>query len=782
MTGPDLSPDTPRRPALVAGVVYLAAALTLAWPMLTGQFLAGAHSDQYIAGYGFRLFGAEAFRATGNIPLWNPYIFGGLPYVGAMHGDIFYPTAWLRWILPTGTAMNLGFLLHLVVAGAAMYAFLRALRVTFGGALVGGLAYELTGMVASLVSPGHDGKLFVSALTPLLFLGLLTGIRDQRRRGWGTVALVTGLMFHGHPQLAVYALIAGALWGIYLLFGDPERPPVGPPRTHAIAWGLAAVALGVGLYAIQLLPALDYLPFSPRGAGASRGFEYATGFSFPPEEIVSTFLPQFNGVLEHYWGRNGIKFHTEYLGAVVIVLAGVGLASRQDARRKAILLGIAGLFLLVALGGHTPFYGLWYELVPQQKNVRAPGAAFFLVSFVVAVFAGLGAERALAREVTRRRLLAWTVPLALVGLLAALGGLQRLAEGWARPGLETQVALNIDALRAGGLRLFLIVLFGGTTLWAITAGWLRQGIALAALGIVVVGDLWSVDRPFFSFRPPVRETYADDPITAAIRRHDLPFRVWDPAGGLDQYGVYPKSWLMAYRIPTLLGYHGNELNAFDELLGGKNLWRGQAGSNIWSLFAVRFVVLGQAEPIPGYHQVVGPVPVTTGGQGVLFEADSARPWVQVIPAGAKIPEEQIAPTIADPRFPVDRVVLFPDSSGLDLKSLEGKMPEPAPVRATLRHWEPGAMQVALEGRAETPVYLLVAENWYKDWTAMIDGHAAPVYRANHTMLSVVLPPGAQEVSLVFRSPAYQKGRAISLLAALLVLLLLLWPNRKSVHG
>ena len=69
------------------------------------------------------------FRQTGHIPEWNPYLFGGLPYIAAMHGDIFYPTAWLRWFLPIDTAMNLGFFSHIVLAGVTMYAFLRALRV-----------------------------------------------------------------------------------------------------------------------------------------------------------------------------------------------------------------------------------------------------------------------------------------------------------------------------------------------------------------------------------------------------------------------------------------------------------------------------------------------------------------------------------------------------------------------------------------------------------------------------------------------------------------------------
>ena len=232
----DLAPYEPRQPALLALGAFLLAALTLCWPMLGGGFLLG--DDQYVAGYGFRLFGAEMFRQTGHIPEWNPYLFGGLPYIAAQHGDIFYPTAWLRWVLPIDTAMNLGFAGHIVLAGVTMYALLRGLRTGWVGSVVGGLSYELTGIVASLVRPGHDGKLFVSALAPLVFLALLRAIRHNRTDGYGLLALVVGLcMLSPHYQMTYYLLVAAGLWTVFLVFFDPERP-ANRPRAALLGFAL----------------------------------------------------------------------------------------------------------------------------------------------------------------------------------------------------------------------------------------------------------------------------------------------------------------------------------------------------------------------------------------------------------------------------------------------------------------------------------------------------------------------------------------------------------------
>jgi hypothetical protein len=769
----------PRHPALLAGAVFVVAMLTVCWPMLGGGFLLG--DDQYIAGYTFRLFGAEYFRAHGRIPEWNPYIFGGLPFIGAMHGDIFYPTAWLRWVLPIDTAMNLGFAAHFVVAGCTMYALLRALRVSWGGAVVGGVAYQMSGILASLVRPGHDGKLFVSALAPLALLAVLRAIRDRQVWGYGLLALTVGLcLLSPHPQMTYYLLVFTGLWTLYLAILDPERPAA-TRWPLAVGLSLGAVLLGVAIAAIQYIPFLAYIPYSPRGAGGpSGGWEYATSFSMPPEELLTTVLPQFNGVLQSYWGRNFFKLHSEYLGAVVVLLAALGWGDRS---RRPLLRAtgvLAAFFLLIAFGGHTPFYYVWYSVMPFMNKVRAPGMAFFLVALPVCLWAALGADRLLRGEVSRRSLYIGIGVLGGFAVLGAVGALQPVATVLAAPEQLERAAANGPALQAGALRLLVAVaVFAGVAL-AIAGRKVQGATAVALLAAVAIADLWSVDRLFFEFKPPAAVLFKDDPLVQQIRQAPPPFRVLDAGGVYGQFG----SILASHDVQQVLGYHGNEVRFYDELLGGKNVWKNVGNPAVLDLVATRFLVLREEQPVPGFHKAAGPVEVAQGGPGVLFERDSAARYVRVLPAAAKVPDDQTAPTVVDPRFPYDQIVLYADTATVNPDPIRPNQLPPAPgVRASVAEWAPGAMRITLTGADPKPTYLLVSETWYPDWHASVDGKPAPVVRGDHAFLSVVLPPGAREVTFSFHSAGYARGKIVTALALLATLALLVLPRiRRRAPG
>lgn len=743
--------------------------MLLLWPLLSGQILfGGARSDMFIAGYSFRLFGAESFLSTGRIPQWNPYLFGGLPYVGAMHGDIFYPTAWLRWVMPVDLAITWGMVLHFVLAGWFMYRFCRALGLTWGGALFAGIAYELTGIVASQMSPGHDGKLFVSALAPLAFWVLLHAIRRRRTWAFGAFALVTALIVLGHYHMAYFLFIALGLWALFLVFWDAEKTQDGRPWRD-LAFATAAVVVGVGIAALQVLPFLEYIPFSPRASGGpDTGWGFATSYALPPSDLFTVLLPEFNGILDHYWGSNPLKFHTEYVGFLPLALAAFALGDRNR-RRLVVAFALGGLFfLLFAFGGHTPFYRPFFELLPLLKKIRAMGMVFYLVAFALSVLAGIGLDRVLARAVPIRTILLVSGGIAAFALLGAIGGLQGLAVTLAIPERLDAVDANAPFLRAGAMRLLVVAVLGGAILWASATGRFSRRIALAVLTAFAAVDLWSVDRAFFEFSPRARVLFADDAVTAHLRSVPMPYRV------LDAGNSYPQSILMAYRVPVALGYHGFQLQRYNDLVGVRTGFDNLQTPNVLDLLAIRFLILPKTMTVQGYHQVVAPTPTAFGTTAALYERDTLPAYARVLPMSARLTDDQTLATLVDSRFPVSRVALLPDSA--TPTSPAARQPFAAPtVAATVRSWRPGAMSITLTGTSVTPGHLLVSENWYPGWRAEVDTKPVPVRRLDHTLIGVDLPPGAREVTLHFEAPSYERGKLISILALVVAVGMILVP-------
>jgi len=363
-----LTLDEPRHGAVWAALFYAAAVFALVYPALGGAFLVNPMSDQ-LNGTPYRYFSADYLKSTGSFPLWNPYILGGLPFLAANHGDAFYPTVLARMIASPDHVLTWSFAVHLFLAGFFTFRFLRAWGIGFAGSLIGGLAYMLGGQIASLVSPGHDGKMYVSALTPLVLWMILRGMRDGRVWAWGVMALATGLcILSPHFQLTYYLGVLAAAFTLWLAFRKGDQALDRKVMTKRLLLAAGAAALGFALAAIHFLPFQEYLPFSPRGNGG-RGYDYAVLFSMPPEELLSAYVPQFSGILEHYWGRNSLKLHSEYLGASVLLLAAAAFGTRRHSgfvRFWAITFVIG---LLWAFGGHTPFYRLIFAL-PMMSDAR----------------------------------------------------------------------------------------------------------------------------------------------------------------------------------------------------------------------------------------------------------------------------------------------------------------------------------------------------------------------------------------------------------------------------
>jgi hypothetical protein len=698
-----------------------------------------------------------------------------MPYVAAMHGDIFYPTFLLRLILPTDVAMTWGFVLHMMLAGVFTFGFLRAAGVRFHAACLGAVAYLLSGAMASYASPGHDGKLFVSSLLPAALWALTLGMRDGRRAAWGALAVVVGLgVLSPHPQLLQYMLLMSGAYALFLAFKPglvtSDVGAVAPIRAlPRLALALGAVVLGALIGAIQYLPVREYVAWSPRAGG--KGYDYATSFSFPLEETINMYLPQFSGILDSYWGRNGIHFHSEYIGASVLVLAlfafGGGLINRHRGHAW-FWLGTLIVSLLWAWGGNTPFYQLVYAIVPGTKFFRAPSTILYVSAFSFAVLASFGAERVLAGKGSTRYAIGWVVFALVVAGLATAGGFTNLAMSILGDARGDAIQANATNVVIGAWRSAAVVVITVGLMVAIARNTLSGAAAAWLLAAVVALDLWSVERNYWRFSAPASELYADDDIIRFLKKQPQPGRVIALPLGENMAPHDPfvlGDALMHHGIRGVLGYHGNELGRYQELYGKNEGFQSVANPNFWSLANARFFYTNAPGlPFQGAKLVAGPVRNAAGTMTYLYELPGEHPAAWVAPMMVKLDDATAKATVLNPLFDVKRVAIFDSTATVQAQPVNSPLPEAVPFGVTVSRYEPGAIDLELDGPAPAGSALVVSENYYPGWTATVDGRSLDVARTDFTLIGVPLPNGAKKVSLRFDSAPYHTGKLLTLLA------------------
>ncbi|HZK77696.1 MAG TPA: YfhO family protein [Gemmatimonadaceae bacterium] len=765
----------PRRGGLWAALLYAVCTLGLGYAALAGQFLAGPNSDQYVAGYAFRQFGASVLKATHGFPQWNPYIFGGMPYVAAMHGDIFYPTFLLRLLMPTDVAMTWSFMLHLFLAGLFAYHFVRSSGFGFYPALFAGVAYMMSGQLASLVSPGHDGKLYVSALFPLTLWLLTLTVRDGRRWAWGALALVIGLaVLSPHPQLLQYVLLASAAFTIHLGISAIRRGDL-TKRDVAIRFGLAlgSVALGSLMGAIQYLPVREYVAWSPRAGGLSN-YATAVSYAWPLKELFDAYLPQFTGMIDGYWGENAIHLHSDYLGATALLLAGAAFSRLSRDPRKGFLLFWAGtlvIALLWALGGDTPFYHIPYAIIPGTKYFRAPATVFFVGMMGISVLAAAGVERVLTRELSYRYVFAWLFTAVLIAGLATKGILTDFAQALASDDMLDAVNANAGQVVFGAWRSLGFVALAVVAIAVYKKGRLSMSVAGWVLACIAAVDSWTIMKHYWIFSPPASITYKSDAAIDRVRADTQPSRVL----AMELQDVpfrdtnLEADGLMIHNVRGVLGYHGNQLGRFNDLLDKEQGFQEVINPRIWQLYNVRYLLTNVPDVkqyFPGAQWLIGPVNDAAGADVYLYSLPGENPYSWVTPAIVKAEDESVKTTLMHPSFDVRAAALFASDAPVEGPATLQIMPVPLTLRSTVTHYEPGRVSISLSSPAPAGSALLVSENYYPGWHATVDGKPAALGRADYTLTGVQLPEGARKVELWFDNDTYERGKIITLIAIL----------------
>ncbi len=728
--------ENPERTVL-AGALIVSAFSTLWLLLQTPDFLSGYDFLRMHVFY--RSYFREAILA-GRLPLWNPYVGLGRPFLADIETATLYPPTLL--VLPCG-----------IIGGTVASVFLHQALAIYGGVRLGrligtsaaaswlvGIGFALGSPVAGRLATGMVEVYFSLCWWPmLLWLGARLQDRWNARIASGFAASVGMAVLAGNPPM-LYVEILGLV--VFLLFRQSWAGNAAQLRQSLCNMlGVAASGLlGAALAAVQLLPFLELLGQGNRPL-ASSGFATADGMQ--AITWLSLMIPA-SSTFGTNWEYN------LHVGLVPLFAAAAMLLTFRDRNTRAFFgLGLVGA--LMAAGGHTPFLGWALHVVPGASALRLPSRyGLWLTTAIL----GAGAL-ALSREPTRP-----LIPL-LLCFLASMVGISWL--GFQMAGARIGVASFVLTHVA-----FVAVAAALVGLWCDRrprGGSLRLvGGALTAL--CALNWLWAI-----SLEAP---RYSDQ----GFQTHDREVRM-----ALDELHLFPGNG-----VPPRLSFNPGDVREDAGMIQGFGSYTGYANpflARVWTylhvaagipLSGVDFIQM----PEPIYDKAPGFGSISLAGR-FDHKGHSLEIFTRTDPRAYLVFDDVVSPDweTAERWMSVQRDFhhrAYLETGVSDFTPHHGTTSS----NAVITQFAPERISV----RTQAPIsgILVLAEAWYPGWEARVEGAPTPVFPVNGWMRGVIVPPGAHTVVYNFRQQHLGPGFALSLIAAALLLMMATMGTRPLATG
>ncbi|MCP4643335.1 MAG: YfhO family protein [bacterium] len=732
---------TPRR--IVAAVFLLSLLAVFGDVLLTlGRPVLGSpYTDMFRYFVSVRDFGFDEL-AHGNLALWNPHLFSGTPFFGSFQSALLYPPNWMHLVLPFALAINLTIVLHVLLAGASTYGWARFRGLSREGGVLAGAIVMFSGAHFMHVYAGHLTFMCAVAWTPLVFLAVdrLLAAPNLRWCLAGSFAAAMQLLA-GLPQCAFITAFAAAVYIALRLATDRSLWRIVP-------WFAAMAIIPALLSTVQIGSGLEVAAETVRGGGVS--YEFATAYSFPPENLMTLIAPGFFGTPQTYWGRWYLSEMCLFFGVAGFLMALYG-AIHGDKRARRFAAVMVAVLAVAAMGRYTPVFRLLYAVVPGFRVFRSPSKLMFPATLFAALLAGAGLD-ALRRNPAKR---AWVVAtvvaacclLALAaGVYVARGGPD---SGWAS--VTRSVASMSDVRRefdgagmdAAASRAALSLLMAGVTC-AVMAGLLRlrnrTWLTYAVLGIALLELVVFARATRATFE--LSETRIPEIESFYARQDDK--RVLQP--------VY-QNYSLLIRGHNVWGYDPVVLRRYAEFMSYT-----QHGDARGDSQAVHFVRDHPLYRMLRQDHVVGP----------------SKAGVQVIPITQGPPMDRLhlvheARVLDDPGEILSAMVQ-PDFDPTRTVILE-EPPVSAPDgtgSGTAAIVDESTDHLTIEADLDRAAILVITDAYSRGWRAVaLEGSAQTAYRvlpANYILRGIPLQPGKHRFRVEYAPRGYTVGRWVSLAA------------------
>lgn len=748
--------------------------------------------------------------------LWTGSMFGGMPATQISvdyKGDF---TSWLYDLLFWGErppsyfiiSMIGGFLLFLAFGINPYLSAAGAIAITF-------CSYNM-----QIIQVGHNTKMVAIAFMPWVLAALVYAYRKRPVLGALLFALALSFQIKAnHPQITYYLAFIVAGYVIAELCGAIKSKTL-PKWLKTSSLILVAGIAGLATNANKLLPTYEYAEYTMRGGselthdkenqtGDGLKLDYATAWSYGITETPNLLIPNFNGgssygeiprnsetfkllqayyqnaeslrkAMPVYWGPQPFTAGPMYLGAVSLFLFVFGMCVIKG-RYKWWIAGVSLLALLLAWGSHLMWFSeLFFKYAPLYNKFRTVSMILVILQITVPVLGILGVNEVLfgnsapdrkktwnglitALSVTGGICLVFSLFPSLAGSFSSASDASVFGEG--SPLIERIRADRRSMLRADAFRSLVFILLTALILACAISrrlkgrtdeGWKRYA-GIAAIGVLLVADLWSVDKRYLNgshfvtvrnfdsqFSPrPVDNYILGDP--------DPHYRVLDLSLGNNIFN----DAIVSYHHKTIGGYSPAKLQRYQDLIDF------HISPEIYRL--VSDLNSGKGT---GYYPVIAMLNtkylITDGNQYPLeYDRRLGNAWfVGKSVTAADADGEMALLGKIDPAR--EAVIYNPDTE-------PGTVTEyPGGGEISLTEYSPNRM--AYSCSSPSGGLAVFSEIYYPaGWKAFVDGKESKILRADYVLRALEIEEGDHNIEFIYAPESFRTGEAISAASSLAIL-------------
>lgn len=736
---------------------------------------------------------------------WSNSMFSGMPnvsYYANTEGNL------LGYINPLLDKSRPGSYLLISLIGGFL------LMLAFGcnktAAVLGAIAITLCSYNIQIIQAGHNTKMLAIAYMPWVLASIVYAYKARnfplQLLGAAFFGITLSLQIQpNHPQITYYLAIIVLAYAITELVLSIKEKRF---RQFAVTSALLLVigVCGIATVSNKLMPLLEYTEYSIRGGDGlgengektdeGLDLDYATAWSYGINEMPNLMIPNFNGGssagslgersdtysllkkagaqnldsmmdnLPLYWGPQPFTVGPMYLGAIIVMLALLGLVISQD-RRKWWLLAVSVFAILLAWGSHIMgFTRLMYEILPFYNKFRTVSMSLTILQITTPLLAIMGISEFLKEpKKYAKSLYAVTGITAGIALLVCI--FPGIAGSFTSPsdmqyGNELASALRSDRmglLRTDALRTAIFILLAAGTLAFIPAK--KKNYAYAIVAALVLFDLWGVDKRYLNdnhfvnkntFEAQLRQR----PVDAFILQDPQPYyRVVDLSSDVfnSSSASYWHKNIGGYSAAKLSNYQNlidrylrNELNTvYASLNDCSTIEEAQQRLPylpVLSMLNCKYIIIG------------GDIPPLT------------NPWA----AGNAWFAKNIS-TAASPAEALDALgSLNPRTDAVITGSADGSS---AGTESTIALTSYSPKRLAYTAESAEGGLAVFSEIYYPaGWKAYINGAETEILCADYLLRALNVPAGKHEIIFEFEPESFVEGDRISMATSGVLILIL----------